>query len=127
MTQRRNMEVQFIGGNWIALRHEPDISTTVLRSVALEGNMKFSPGAGRSGHPGRVRQRAAVTFGPATTIMFNPEGALIDGGGNPLNGTVFLTIAQTAAIARARSPFWAPPAAFAATSGCPPTAAGQRM
>src|SRR6478609_8299951 len=43
MTQRRLVEVQFLGGMWIkTIRHELDNSTTVLHTVALEGNMQFS-------------------------------------------------------------------------------------
>src|SRR5258708_6943864 len=42
ITQRRNMEVQFTGGNWIrVIRHEaPGIVTTALRGVALESNAR---------------------------------------------------------------------------------------
>ena len=33
-----------------------------------------------------------VNFGAAATIMFNTEGMLVDSGGIPVNGTVFLLI-----------------------------------
>src|SRR3981189_239610 len=37
MTQRRNVELKFVGGVWVrTYRHELDNTTTLLRSVALE-------------------------------------------------------------------------------------------
>ena len=102
MTQRRNVEVQFIGGMWIrTFRHELNNSTTVLRSVALEGNMKFSLVPGVPDTPDGFGNASAINFGPATIIQFNPEGALIDGGGTPINGSIFLTWGTKALAYRA--------------------------
>jgi prepilin-type N-terminal cleavage/methylation domain-containing protein len=89
--QRRNMEVQFVGGNWVrVVRHEaPGIVTTVVRSVALEGNAVFALVPGVPDTP------------DAQIVMFGTDGTLIDGNGNPLNGTVFLAIANQPKSVRA--------------------------
>ena len=103
MTQRRNMEVQFVGGNWVrVVRHEaPGSVTTVLRSVALESGATFSLAAGIPDTPDAFGNGNPVAFGAAQTIMFGTDGTLIDGNGNPLNGSVFLTIANMPLTARA--------------------------
>ncbi len=103
ITQRRNMEVQFLGGNWVrVIRHDvPGVGTTVLRNVALESNATFSLAAGVPDTPDAFGNNNAVAFGAAQTIMFGTDGTLIDGFGNPLNGTVFLTIANQQLSARA--------------------------
>jgi len=103
MTERRNMEVQFAGGNWVrVIRHEaPGIATTLLRSVALESNATFSLAVGVPDTPDAFGAAAPVSFGAAQTIMFGTDGMLIDGNGNPVNGTVFLAIAGQPASARA--------------------------
>jgi prepilin-type N-terminal cleavage/methylation domain-containing protein len=103
VAQRRNMEMQFVAGNWIrVVRHEaPGITTTVLRNVALESNATFSLSAGVPDTPDAFGNGNAVAFGVAQTILFGTDGTLIDGNGNPLNGTVFLAIAGLPASARA--------------------------
>jgi len=102
MTQRRLVEVQFLGGMWIkTIRHELDNSTTVLHTVALEGNMQFSLVPNVPDTPDLFGNNAAVAFGAAQLIEFNGDGALIDAGGTPVNGTVFLSFAQKAISYRA--------------------------
>jgi prepilin-type N-terminal cleavage/methylation domain-containing protein len=102
MTQRRLVEVQFLGGMWIkTIRHELDNSTTVLHTVALEGNMQFSLVPNVPDTPDLFGNNAAVAFGAAQLIQFNGDGALIDSGGTPVNGTVFLSFAQKAISYRA--------------------------
>jgi prepilin-type N-terminal cleavage/methylation domain-containing protein len=106
VTQRRNMEVQFISGNganWVRIiRHEvPGIGTTVLRSVALESHATFSLIPGLPDTPDAFGRTAAIDFGAAQTILFGTAGTLIDGNGNPLNGSVFLAINGVPLTARA--------------------------
>jgi len=103
VAQRRNMEVQFTGGNWIrVLRHEaPGIVTTPLRGVALESNATFALTAGVPDTPDAFGNGSAVSFGAAQSVMFGTDGTLIDENGNPLNGTVFLTIDGQQQSARA--------------------------
>ena len=105
ITQRRNIELQFVGGNWVRMiRHEaPGITTTVLTSVALESGATFSQvtGAGDTLDGFGTGTGQGVVFGLATSIQFTTDGTLIDGNGNPLNGTIFLAIANQPESARA--------------------------
>lgn len=131
ITQRRNMEVQFAGGNWVRIiRHEaPGITTTVLRSVALESGATFSLTTGVPDTPDAFGNTDALGFGAAQSVMFGSEGTFIDSNGTPLNGTVFLSIAGVAQSARAvtilgstgrvRGYKWVPP-----TPGPPSTPGG---
>ena len=103
ITQRLNMELQFVGGNWVRIiRHEaPGIATTVLSSVALESGETFSLAAGVPDTPEAYGNLNAVGFGAAQVIMFTTDGTLIDENGNPLNGTVFLSIPNSPQSVRA--------------------------
>jgi prepilin-type N-terminal cleavage/methylation domain-containing protein len=103
MTQRRIIEVQFLGGMWIkTIRHELTLNqTTVLHTVALEGNMQFSLVPNIPDTPDGFGNGSAVAFGSALSIQFNGDGSLVDSGGTPVNGTVFLSFAQKALTYRA--------------------------
>ena len=106
MAQRRNMEVQFVGGNWVRIvRHEaPGIVTTVLHSAALESNATFALTPNVPDTPDGFGNASSVCFGTACNaqgVMFGTEGTLIDANGTPINGTVFLSIASQASSTRA--------------------------
>lgn len=109
ITQRHNMEVQFIGGNWIRIvRHEtPGIATTVITSVALESNATFSRTTAVTDTPDAFGANASICFGTssgscsAQTFQFSSEGMLTDGNGVVINGTVFLSILNQPEAARA--------------------------
>ncbi len=68
MTQRHIVEVQFIGGMWVkTIRHElVNNQTTVLHSVALEGNMQFSLVPGVPDTPDGFGNGSAIAFGQAS-------------------------------------------------------------
>jgi prepilin-type N-terminal cleavage/methylation domain-containing protein len=103
VAQRHIVEVQFLGGMWIkTIRHElTNNQTTVLHTVALEGNMQFSVVPNIPDTPDGFGNLAPVSFGAAQSIQFNGDGALVDSGGTPVNGTVFLAFLQNALTARA--------------------------
>ena len=103
ITQRHNMEIQFVGGNWIrVVRHEIDPAvTTVLANVALEGNAQFALTTGVPDTPDGFGATSAIEFGAAATVMFTTDGTLIDSGGTPVNGTVFLSIQNQQSSTRA--------------------------
>ena len=103
MTQRRIVEVQFLGGMWIkTIRHEITANqTTTLHTVALESNMVFSVIPNIPDTPDAFGNSSAVYFGAAQSIQFNGDGALVDSGGTPVNGTVFLSFMQKAITYRA--------------------------
>ncbi len=94
ITQRRLMEMKFVGGNWVQIvRHETDgVTLTVVASVALESNAQFALTAGVPDTPDGFGANAAVAFGAAQAYEFNTDGTLIDSNGLLLNGTVFLNI-----------------------------------
>jgi Tfp pilus assembly protein FimT len=95
ITQRRNMEVQFVGGHFVQIiRNEVPSGTTVVANVELEGNARYSLVTGVPDTPDNFGNTSAVSFGSAAKIMFGPNGALIDTNGSPVNGTVFLQIAD---------------------------------
>jgi Tfp pilus assembly protein FimT len=92
ITQRRNMEVQFVGNNWVQIiRNEVPTGTTVVGNVALEGNVRYSLVPGVPDTPDGFGNSAPITFGAATKIMFGPGGALVDNNGAPVNGTIYLS------------------------------------
>lgn len=103
ITERRNFEIQFIGGNWLQIvRNEVPVGTTIITKVALESNARYSQVPGVSTDtPDGFGNGAAISFESADRIMFGPDGSLVDSNGNPVNGTVFLAIAQRAESLRA--------------------------
>lgn len=103
MTQRRLMEVQFIGGNWVRIvRHElTNNQTTIVHSVALEGGVTFSLVPQVPDTPDAFGNSSALAFGAAQILLFNGEGSLVDSSGSPINGTVFLSISSRPESARA--------------------------
>jgi prepilin-type N-terminal cleavage/methylation domain-containing protein len=136
ITQRRYMEVQFVGGNWIRiLRHETSgpVATTVVASVALESNATFSLTASVPDTPDTFGANAAICFGTssgscaAQTFQFSTDGSLTDANGVVLNGTVFVSIGNQPESARAvtvlgttgrvRGYKWVPPGATGAAGG----------
>jgi Tfp pilus assembly protein FimT len=95
ITQRRKMEVRFVGNNWLwVIRNEVPSGTTVLTNVAFESNAQYSLVAGVGDTPDGFGNGSAISFGTASTIMFGTDGTLIDNNGAPVNGTVFLSIAN---------------------------------
>jgi len=103
ITQRHNMEVQFVGGNWVRIvRHENAAGvTTLLSNVALESGAQFALTAGVPDTPDAFGATSPIAFGAAATVMFTTDGTLIDSGGSPINGTVFLSIQNQQESARA--------------------------
>jgi len=95
VTQRRNMEIKFVGTNWVqVVRHEVPAGTTTLISVAFEGGTQFALLPSIPDTPDGFGSSAAVAFGSTQTLTFSSDGNLIDDTGSPLNGTVFLSISN---------------------------------
>jgi len=95
ITQRRNMEIEFVGTNWLKIvRNEVPSGTTLVTNVALESHVQYSlvPGVGDT--PDGFGNTTPISFESASRIMFGPDGALVDAGGTTINGTVFLSIAD---------------------------------
>ena len=93
ISQRRNMQVQFLGTNALRIvRNDVPAGTTQLSLIVLEGNVTYSLVAGVPDTPDAFGRNQAVDFGGAPTLMFTSEGTLVDGAGNPINGTIFLSV-----------------------------------
>jgi hypothetical protein len=93
ISQRRNMQVQFLGTNALrVVRNNVPAGTTQLSSIVLEGNVTYSLVAGVPDTPDAFGRNQAVDFGGAAAIIFTSEGTLVDGAGNPINGTIFLSV-----------------------------------
>jgi Tfp pilus assembly protein FimT len=91
IAQRRNIEVKFLGNNQIQLvRDNVPAGTTILSTVTLEGKVQFRLFDGVLDTPDLFGKAAAVDFGGAASLIFLSDGTLVDAGGNPLNGSVFL-------------------------------------
>jgi prepilin-type N-terminal cleavage/methylation domain-containing protein len=97
--QRRWMDVRFVGNNGIQLvRHEKrqqngvDVMTD-LGTTLLEGGVQFglSPEV-TTDTPDGFGNSKSPNFGSAQSIKFDSEGRLLDAGGTPINGTIFLLI-----------------------------------
>jgi prepilin-type N-terminal cleavage/methylation domain-containing protein len=116
ISQRRNVQIRFPDpcpcppgdGNEIqTLREEiPAVNgTTPLQNVILEGRVVFSLVPGVPDTPDRFGGAdpppAAIAFGASVTRMFTSEGTLIDSNGDPINGTLFMSVPGTANSSRA--------------------------
>jgi len=102
LAQRRNIEVRFLGDNQIELvRFDVPTGRTSLGTVTLEGNVEFRVFDGVPDTPDAFGKASAVDFGGAGTLIFLSDGTLVDDAGDPINGTVFLGLADRPETARA--------------------------
>jgi hypothetical protein len=91
LTQRRFMRVEFTVGNEIRIvREEVPNGTTTVSTVPLEGGMLFGLTPGVPDTPDSFGNAGAISFGAATQYRFTTEGTMVDQGGNPISGSVFL-------------------------------------
>jgi len=102
MAQRRNIQLTFLGNNQIQLvRLDMPTGTTVLSTVTLENDIEFLLSDGVPDTPDSFGNAAAVDFGGSAPLTFLSDGTLVDAQGNPLNGSVFLGLANNPETARA--------------------------
>ena len=102
IAQRRFMEISVVGTNRLqVIRHDLPNGTTTLRDVAFESGIQYGLISGITDTPDTFGNGTSTSFGSATSIMFSTDGGLIDTGGAPVNGTVFLTIPSVAMSFRA--------------------------
>jgi prepilin-type N-terminal cleavage/methylation domain-containing protein len=107
ISQRRNVEVLFIGLNAIRTRrididaNGNQIGTTVLRTVELENRVQFRLEDGVPDTPDLFGRATALDFDLVGPWMFTSEGTFIGGSGDVTNGTVFMSIPNEANSSRA--------------------------
>jgi prepilin-type N-terminal cleavage/methylation domain-containing protein len=106
ISQRRYIEVQFIGNNQVQLTLQNfPAATTILSTLPLQGRVQFLTFAGIPDTPDGFGNAGAIEFGGVVggppVMMFQSDGTFVDGTGSPINGTVFLGVANQASTARA--------------------------
>ena len=106
ISQRRNVEVRFVGNNGIQLaRQDIPAGTTVLSTVLLENRVQFLLVAGVPDTPDAFGNATATAFGPTGNRLFTSEGTFVDNNGDVLNGSIFLAIPGQANSSRAVTVF----------------------
>jgi prepilin-type N-terminal cleavage/methylation domain-containing protein len=107
ISQRRNVEVLFIGLNAVQTRrididaNGVQTGTTTLRTVELENRVQFRLEPDVPDTPDLFGFASALDFDLAGPWMFTSEGTFVGGSGDVTNGTVFLSIPNEANSARA--------------------------
>ena len=107
ISQRRNVEVLFIGLNAVQTRridigaNGVQTGTTILRTVELENGVRFRLEPGVPDTPDLFGMASATDFDLVAPWMFTSEGTFIGGSGDVTNGTVFLSIPNQANSVRA--------------------------
>jgi prepilin-type N-terminal cleavage/methylation domain-containing protein len=107
ISERRNMRMIFTSPNVIQIyRVEvPSGSTTLLRTIQLEGRVEFRTFPGIPDTPVAFGNSSAVSFGSTTPVGFTSDGSMIDANGDVLNGSLFLGVYGDPLSARAITVF----------------------
>jgi prepilin-type N-terminal cleavage/methylation domain-containing protein len=108
VTQRRNVEVRFIGTNGLqTVRRDigtggVQTGTTTLRTIELENRMqlRLDPNV-TVDTPDHFGNATATSFGATGSRMFTSEGTFVDANGDILNGTIFISTVGQVNSARA--------------------------
>lgn len=107
VSQRRNVQIVFIGLNAIQTQrididaNGVQTGTTTLRTVELENRVQFRLETGVPDTPDGFGNAAALDFDTVGPWMFTSEGTFVNNTGDPINGTVFMSIPNQANSARA--------------------------
>jgi type II secretory pathway pseudopilin PulG len=102
ITQRRNMQVNFVGTSAVQIvREDVPNGTTTISTVPFEGGAQFGTVADLPDTPDGFGNQSAVAFGAAAAVRFSSNGTLIDQTGKPINGTVFVNVASFKSSGRA--------------------------
>ncbi|MHB8755379.1 MAG: pilus assembly FimT family protein [Candidatus Acidiferrales bacterium] len=109
IAKRRDIQVQFIGTNEIKLTQLPILGAgggpIVLSDLFLSPTVFFTTFAGMPDSPDGFGDASAVEFGGLAggppTMQFQSNGTFVDGNGVPIDGTVFIGVANIPTSARA--------------------------
>ena len=107
LTERRNFQVNFIMPNRIQVARV-ELTTnvpTIVSDTVLENGYRFERYSGLPDTPDQFGGTTATSFGPSPTRLFTSEGALVDAGGDVLNGSIFLGRNGVSSSARAVTVF----------------------
>jgi len=104
ISQRRQIQVQFVGTNQIIL-NRLTFNPGVVGGAFLQAPMKFGLTAGKGDTPDAFGNAGAIEFGGVVggppTMMFQSDGTFVGPTGALLNGTVFLAMTNEPSAARA--------------------------
>lgn len=113
IAQRRDIQVQFLGNNEIKMTELPVVGTAgpigvpvVISDLFLSPTVTFQTFASEPDTPDAFGNAGAIDFeavvGGPPVMLFQSNGTFINGtGGAPINGTVFLGVANIPTSARA--------------------------
>jgi Tfp pilus assembly protein FimT len=104
VSQRRQIQVQFVGTNQIVLTRL-NINPGVVGGTFIQPPLTFRLTAGKGDTPDAFGNAGAIEFGGIVggppTMMFQSDGTFVDTAGNLINGTVFLGMVNEPSVARA--------------------------
>ena len=109
IARRRDIQVQFIGNNEIRLTQLPILGAgggpVVISDLFLSPTVLFIQFGGEPDTPDGFGNAGAIEFGgvvggPAS-MLFQSNGTFVDQNGVPVNGTVFIGVANIPTSARA--------------------------
>lgn len=105
MTQRRQVEVQFVGNNQLTVTVLERVGISPTTTITLGSGAQFMLFPSLPDTPMAFGNQAATYFGGVSGgpvgMQFMTTGALVDANGNPISGTVFLGIPGPTTTARA--------------------------
>jgi prepilin-type N-terminal cleavage/methylation domain-containing protein len=102
ITQRRQMQVNFINGNEVQIvRRDLPAGTTEIATIPIEGGIQFRLLDDIPDTPDAFGKAGPVDFGTAVSIAFTTDGTLVNQSGAPVNGTIFLGLENQPRSARA--------------------------
>ena len=84
------------------VRRDLPEGTTLLAETPFESGVRYGlPESLPLDTPDTFGKGGPVDFGAAQSVSFNSDGMLIDGGGSPVNGTIFLMLPKQTLSLRA--------------------------
>jgi prepilin-type N-terminal cleavage/methylation domain-containing protein len=106
VTERRDVELRFVGLDRIEIARVevPGPATTVVSTMQLENRVQFAVQPGVPNTPDGFLPfgGSGVAFpASATRLVFTSEGSFVNQAGDPINGSIFLSIAGDKNSARA--------------------------
>jgi prepilin-type N-terminal cleavage/methylation domain-containing protein len=104
VAQRRQVDVVCDESKQVLriVRRDLPEGATVLAETPFESGVRYGlPDTLSQDTPDRFGKGEAVSFGAAESISFNSDGMLIDSGGSPVNGTIFLMLPKQTLSLRA--------------------------
>ena len=102
VSQRRDVELDFdVDQNVMrVIRHNLPNGTTTLSEVTFEGGVKLALTSGAGSPESGFGSSSAADF-PADPVFFTTDGSLVDSGGSPVNGAIYLQIPNVGGSSRA--------------------------